>query len=243
MVAVLSLVFGGAGGGLAGWWAASKSATPAVQTPPPSPGQELSKLFTRVSASVVDIETTIRSSNGQVGTAAGSGFVYRADGLVATAAHVVKNAETITVTFADSDSVRGEIVGLSTAEDLALVKVPVTGLTALTLGNSDALKVGDLVIAIGNALALKGSPSLAVGIVSGLNRTISTQEATLTGLIQTSAGISSGDSGGPLLTPNGEVVGINDAAAGGNEETVAQNIGFAIPSNTAQTVFSDMLTG
>jgi hypothetical protein len=95
----------------------------------------------------------------------------------------------------------------------------VGGLTALTMGSSDSLKVGDLVVAIGNALDLQGSPTLAEGIVSRLDRTITTQEATLNGLIQTSAGISSGDSGGPLLTPDGQVVGINDAAAAGNEET------------------------
>lgn len=191
---------------------------------------------------MVDIETTVRSSSGQTGTAAGTGFVYRADGLIATAAHVVKDAETITVTFANSSSVRGAVVGLSSSQDLALVKVPTTGLTALSMGSSDSLKVGDLVVAIGNALGLQGSPTLAVGIVSGLDRTITTQEATLNGLIQTSAGISSGDSGGPLLTPDGQVVGINDAAAAGNEETVAQNIGFAIPSATAAQVFGRMLS-
>lgn len=241
VVLLSSAVFGGAAGVITARVFEPDSTSQTAGAPPP-PREDLATMLTRVSVSVVDIETVTTGTAGRQ-TRAGSGFVIDADGLIATNAHVISDAATITVTFADSISVTGTVVGQSTTDDLAVVQVPLTGLDALPFADSDEVQVGDFVIAIGNALALEGSPTVSVGIVSALDRSITTDEGSLTGLLQTSAGISSGDSGGPLLTPSGAVIGINTVAAKGDTEIVAEDIGFAVTSNVAEDVLTDLAKG
>lgn len=117
----------------------------------------------------------------------------------------------------------------------------VSGLTPATFADSNALVVGQSVIAMGNAVALEGDPSVTAGIVSALDRSIEVSDGSLSGLIQTDAGISSGDSGGPLVDGNGHVVGMNTAGASGDSSTTVENLGFAIPSNHLLDVVEQLL--
>lgn len=246
VVAVLAAaVAGGAAGGVAGSLTARTTATtaaptPAISVPAQTAPEDLPAVIARVSKSVVDIEattTTTEQGEATVEHAAGTGFVYDPVGLIATNAHVVGTARRIAVTLADGSRLQGEVLGRDTTHDLAVVRIDRHHLLALQRGSSAKVRVGDFVVAAGNALALEGSPTITVGIVSALDRTITTSTGTeLSGLIQTDAAISSGDSGGPLLTPSGEVIGIDTAGAASTEGVVVANIGFAIPINQAMPV-------
>jgi S1-C subfamily serine protease len=175
---------------------------------------------------------------------AGSGFVLSSDGVIVTNNHVVDGATTITVTLADGRKLDARVLGRDANTDLAVLKVDATGLPAVKLGRSDALVVGDSVVAIGNALALDGGPTVTQGIVSAVDRTISAGDPggqgteTLRHLLQTDAAINPGNSGGPLLNAAGEVVGINTAVAGD-----AQNIGFALAIDKALPIINTLKTG
>lgn len=177
-----------------------------------------------------------------VGEAAGSGVVLTSDGQVLTNAHVVENASSIKVTLANGRSYSAAVVGRDTSSDLALLQLKgAKGLTPATLGNSSQLQVGDDVVAIGNALALEGGPTVTRGIVSALERSIDEQDgASLSHLIQTDAAISSGNSGGPLVNAQGEVVGLNTAVASSSSQQQASNIGFAISINTIRAKLSSL---
>jgi S1-C subfamily serine protease len=155
------------------------------------------------------------------GGSAGSGFIYdAAEGYILTNAHVVAGADDISVTFFDGSAQGADLVGAYPDEDVALLRVEdVAGLQAATMGSSNALRVGDDVVAIGNALGLGGQPSVTTGIVSALNRNIDQ----FSGLIQTDAAINHGNSGGPLLNSEGQVVGINTAVI-----PDAENLGLAL---------------
>jgi len=176
---------------------------------------------------------------------AGSGFVLSSDGVIVTNNHVVDGASAITVTLADGRKLDGRVLGRDVNADLAVLKVDATGLPAVKIGRSNALVVGDSVVAIGNALALDGGPTVTQGIVSALDRTISAGgqgsaqgSETLRHVLQTDAAINPGNSGGPLLNAAGEVVGINTAVAGD-----AQNIGFALAIDKAIPIINTLKTG
>jgi S1-C subfamily serine protease len=198
---------------------------------------DVAAIVAKVEPAVVSVTAT--GGQGPLGssTAAGSGVIVTADGEVVTNAHVVEGASTITVTLAGGSRARAaELVGLDAAADLALLRITgASGLPTATLASSQ-LRVGDDVVAIGNALALEGGPTVTRGIVSALNRTLRSGSVDMRGLIQTDAAISSGNSGGPLLNAAGEVVGINTAVAVSSESTTAENIGFAIPVSRVQPV-------
>jgi putative serine protease PepD len=195
--------------------------------------------------SVVTISTEVGGPFGQTGAAAGTGIVLTADGQVLTNAHVVEGARTIRVTLAgESQSREATLIGADRSHDLALVQVQgVTDLTPAKLGKSGDMAVGDDVVAIGNALDLSGSPTVTRGIVSALGRTLQTAGGTMTGLIQTDASISSGNSGGPLVNAAGEVIGINTAVATSSMGTSAENIGFAIGIDTALPIIEQLRSG
>jgi putative serine protease PepD len=198
---------------------------------------DVAQVVAAVGPSVVSIRSQI--SNGFVTeSAAGTGVIISADGEVMTNAHVVDGASSVKVTLAgESQSRDATVVGADTANDLALLKISgVSNLPAATLGKSSDVRVGDDVVAIGNALALKGGPTVTRGIVSALDRTLETAEATMTGLIQTDASISSGNSGGPLVDATGKVIGINSAVAASGQGASAENIGFAIAIDNARPV-------
>jgi serine protease Do len=166
-------------------------------------------------------------------TGVGSGIIVTSDGYILTNRHVVANANALTVTLGDGREFDAEVVRIADDNDLALIKIEATGLTAATIGNSDALDVGQTAIAIGSPLGTY-TETVTQGIVSGLDRDITvTDELTgrpteLHDLIQTDAAINPGNSGGPLLNAAGQVVGINTAVA-----TSAEGLGFAIPIGAA----------
>jgi S1-C subfamily serine protease len=177
--------------------------------------------------------------DGPSGGGAGSGFVISADGEIATNAHVVADMTDIEVAFADGTTTAATVLGVDRTDDLAVIKVDRSGLQALVLGDSAALRMGEPVVAIGNALDLTGGPTATEGIVSAVDRTIDTQDGEhLTHMIQTDAAINPGNSGGPLLTLDGKVVGINSA---GSRD--AQNIGFSIAVDTAKPIIEQLQAG
>jgi serine protease Do len=153
--------------------------------------------------------------------------------------HVVAGAQTIEVVFADDRKMPARVLGRDPTTDLAVLKVDASDLPVATLGDSGALKVGDDVIAIGNALALEGGPTVTRGIVSAEDRTITAENGIrLEHVIQTDTAINPGNSGGPLVNSAGEVVGINTAVAGD-----AQNIGFSIAVNAAKPIIEELRQG
>jgi S1-C subfamily serine protease len=176
----------------------------------------------------------------------GTGMVLTADGDVLTNAHVVEDATTIKVKLGTSDrTYDAVVVGSDRTNDIALLRIQgASNLATVTLGRSSELQVGDQVVAIGHALALPGGPTVTTGIVSALDRTIGGGGRSLEHLIQTDAAINPGNSGGPLVNANGEVVGMNTAviqSAGMGEE--AQNIGFAIASDTIRPIVEELRAG
>ncbi len=188
----------------------------------------IAQVATRLANSVVTITSTISDETGG-GRGVGTGVVLTSDGEILTNAHVVEDASEVVVRFAGETEPRvAKILASDLGNDLALLKIDATGLTAATFAKPGSARIGDTVIAIGYALALDGGPTVTSGIISALKRTIETESGALNSLIQTDAAISSGNSGGPLVNLKGEVVGINTAVARGDFESAANNIGFSI---------------
>jgi S1-C subfamily serine protease len=167
---------------------------------------------------------------------AGTGIVVRPDGYIVTNFHVVQDASRIRVALPDGKSYDAQVVGLDIVTDLAILKIDAQNLPTATFGDSDALKVGDWVLALGNALALKGGPTVTLGIVSARGRTVNTERGQLYDMIQTDAPINDGNSGGPLVNLNGEVIGISTAIL-----RDAQGIGFAVSSKTARPIIDALI--
>jgi serine protease Do len=166
---------------------------------------------------------------------AGTGMVVTADGYILTNNHVIADATTVKVTFSDRKVRNAVVVGTDPTNDIALVKVDAKDLPTVKLGSSKALQVGDQVVAIGNALALPGGPTVTTGIVSALNRTLEGDGETLEGLVQTDAAINPGNSGGPLVNSAGEVVGMNTAIIRNTA-----NIGFSIASDRISPILDKL---
>ncbi len=194
---------------------------------------------------MVSVESAIEERWGpyvQSGTGAGTGVVLD-DGYIVTNAHVVEGATDITITpAAGADSRQATLVGSDPSADIAVLHVDDTsGLTPATLADASSVGVGDDVVAIGNALALEGGLTVTRGIVSATGRSLETEQGELTGLIQTDAAISSGNSGGPLVNTNGEVIGINTAVAQSSATVSASNIGFAISADSARSTIERLI--
>ena len=211
------------------------SANPAVTNE-----DTLTTLYETASPAVVQIQVTEQGTgiNGR-GTqqGQGSGFLIDSAGYILTNNHVVDGATSLQVVLKDGTSVSATVVGTDSTDDLALVKVDasaVKGVTVLVLGDSSAVKPGQLAVALGSPYGL--NDSITVGVISGTNRSLS--GSGLTGLLQTDASINPGNSGGPLLNSSGQVIGINTAV-----ESVASGIGFAVPSNTASRALPDLKAG
>ncbi len=169
----------------------------------------------------------------------GTGFVIDAEGLIITNNHVVAGAQQIVVTTDTGELFEASVVGRDPQTDLAVLRVDADGLRPLSLGSSGGLRIGEWVVAIGHALDLPGGPTVTVGVVSALDRTITNvgpQRLTLSDLIQTDASINPGNSGGPLLNLRGEVIGVNSAGAGS-----ANGIGFAIAIDGARPVVAELI--
>jgi len=165
----------------------------------------------------------------------GTGFVIDPQGLVLTNQHVVEGASEITITFSGNKKYSGKVIGQDKELDLALIKIDAAEqFTALTLGNSDKIRVGEWVIAIGNPYGL--DHTVTAGVISAKGRPMKIENRSYRNLIQTDAAINPGNSGGPLLNTRGEVIGINTAV-----NVSAQGIGFAISINTARDVLEELI--
>jgi serine protease Do len=167
----------------------------------------------------------------------GSGTIIDINGLILTNNHVVGGAEKINVTLWNNQVLEGTIEGSCAIHDIAVVKIKGKNLQASELGDSDKLRVGQRVFAIGNPFGLAGGPSVTSGVISAINRTIESERGLIENLVQTDASINPGNSGGPLVDMTGKVVAINAAII-----PYAQGIGFAIPINSAKSCTNDILT-
>ena len=195
-----------------------------------------------VSPSVVAI-TTEQMSGSQtwfggyyVQSGAGSGVIISQDGYILTCAHVVSGATSIKVQLSTGDSYDATVVGSDSTSDVAVIKIDATGLTPAVIGNSDALAVGETVVAVGNPLGTL-SNSVTDGIISALNREVTVEDNDMT-LLQTDASISPGNSGGGLFNANGELIGVVNAKSSYSE---AEGIGFAIPINSAMDIANQLI--
>ncbi len=203
-----------------------------------------SQVYTMNVNSVVAISNQATTNiYGQVTETAssGSGFIISEDGYIVSNYHVVEGANTLTVITYDGTEYPAELVGFEQSNDVALLKVDATGLDAVDIGSSDALIVGDQVVAIGNPLGELTS-TLTVGYISAKDRTINTDGTFDINMMQTDAAINSGNSGGPLFNSNGEVVGITTAKYSGSSNSGAtiEGIGFAIPIDDVLDIVSDL---
>jgi S1-C subfamily serine protease len=171
----------------------------------------------------------------------GSGFVIDKAGYIVTNYHVVGDARSVQVSFSNNDSMKAEVIGKDPATDVALLKVQASSraLKPLALGDSDGVHVGDQVAAIGNPLGL--DRSITLGIVSALHRSLTSPEGTpIDRVIQTDAALNHGNSGGPLLNAQGQVVGVSSAVSTENAAEGNTGIGFAIPINTVRDVVAEL---
>lgn len=239
IAAVVSLILGGTAGAVVAKLTSKTTAAPTttfarnnsvIATP-----TDIQGILSKVEPAVVDIQTQgITNQGGFFGgsstfQAAGTGMIITSNGEVLTNNHVIANATSIKVQlFNQTTLYNATVVGADPTHDVAVIKIQgVSNLPTVTFGKSSALQVGDSVVAVGNALALQGLPTVTQGIVSGLHRSISTGTTTLTDLIQTDAPINPGNSGGPLVNSSGQVIGMNTAIISGTGNEPAQNIGFA----------------
>ena len=246
-------------GGLAGHYASTSNSGPggvtidAVTNKPGAGylpgGMSIPKLINKALPSIVSIDVKGQGQEDQ-----GTGMVITKNGLVITNNHVIAaavNGGTITVTRTGSTkALPATLVGTNPIDDVALIRINnIAGLTPVTFGDSNGLVVGDAVVAIGNALGLAaGTPTVTSGIVSALDRTVTAgsgnSSETLNNMIQTDAAINPGNSGGPLLDSSGDVIGMNTAVAGTLPDgTSAQNIGFAIPDATIESLLKQLKAG
>jgi S1-C subfamily serine protease len=198
-------------------------------------------IYQQVSPGVVTITATVSSGPRGSGQAVGSGIVLDTNGNILTNAHVIAGARQIQVTFSNGQTANATLVGSNTSADLAVIRVSVaaSSLQPVTLGNSDSVRVGDAVYAIGSPFGLSGS--LSQGIVSNLKQSGATSVGNLSGLIQTDAAINPGNSGGPLVNAQGEVIGINTSIESPVDGNVG--VGFAIPMNQVKQLLSALEGG
>ncbi len=168
---------------------------------------------------------------------AGTGIIVDGRGYLVTNDHVVRGARELRVVLDDGREHPGSVVGEDPATDLAVVRIDERDLPAAPLADSERLRVGQLALAIGNALGLPGGPTVSLGVISALGRPLPGADHVLEGLIQTDAAINPGNSGGPLANLEGGVVGVNSAVI-----PYAQGVGFAIPANTVRNVLDQIRT-
>lgn len=254
VAALVGAVVGAAvSGGIVASTQRDQRPTPATASAPPiapavrvTEAGSIAAILERVEPAVVSISTQGFApddvTNVQPRQGAGTGVVLTPDGDVLTNAHVIADAAAIKVKLATGDrTYEATLLGSDPAADIALIRLQgVSNLTVARLGRSADVRVGDQVIAIGNALALPGGPTVTSGIVSALDRTIGTGARRLEHLVQTDAAINPGNSGGPLVNSAAEVVGINTAVIQNTGQSEAQNIGFAIASDTIRPMVDDL---
>jgi serine protease Do len=227
--------------------AAAVLALPSPSATYDATGDPIVRVVEAVTPAVVTVRSRTRSANPffgppTEGEAVGTGFVVRSDGYILTNEHVVADATDITVVLSDGRSLAARVVATDPDRDLAVLKVVAGDLPVIALGDSSTVAAGQPVVAIGYALNLSGGPTVTSGIVSSVQRTIDVQDSnggpgstvrTYRDVIQTDAAVNPGNSGGPLLTLDGTVVGVVSAGGGS-----AENIGFAIAINAAKPLIA-----
>ena len=192
------------------------------------PRLDVEAIANDLAPSVVAVQSSL-VVNGQGGESIGTGLIVTADGEIVTNAHVVGDARTVHVRLnGESEPRDAAVVAADPARDLALLRVDVTGLSPATFAAPGDIRLGDEVLSIGYALDLDGDPTVTLGIVSALGRTLGTESGALKGLIQTDAAVSSGNSGGPLVNALGQVVGITTLVSSTAFGSTANGLGFAI---------------
>jgi len=224
----------------------SSPATEASQSEPVSDAGDglVGRIYQDAAPGVVQVTSRVQTTDPffgtQQGEALGSGFVLDKDGHIVTNYHVVEGANQVFVNFSGNDRLRAEVVGTDPSTDLAVLKIDANSraLTPLPLGDSDAVHVGDIAVAIGNPFGL--DRTVTSGIVSALQREIQSPNGfPIDKVIQTDAAINKGNSGGPLIDADGRVIGVNsqiESESGGNV-----GIGFAIPINTVKEVAAELI--
>ena len=203
--------------------------------------QNMVDIAEKASRAVVSINSTLKMHSYGYGIApvkgSGSGFIITPDGYVLTNNHVVEGSEEVEVILSDGSRYTGTVAGRDPQTDVAIVKIQGSGFPVLELGDSEAIKTGSLVLAIGNALGLPGGHTVSMGVISAKNRPMPWADFIFEGLLQTDAAINPGNSGGPLVDMSGRAVGINTAII-----AQANGIGFSIPVNTVKKELHDMIS-
>ncbi len=259
-VVVVTAIVAGSLGGLLGAIVGANTQQTIVQKYFPNKSvlvkpQDIQEALAKVEPAVVSIDSQSQQGSNSVGgdfaESAGSGMILTPGGEILTNNHVIAGSDLLTVTLFDQTAaLPAHVVGTDPGDDLALIQIDhAANLPTVTFGDSSRIEVGDSVLAIGNALALAGGPSVTEGIVSAEHRAMTAQNdagqtENLTGLIQTDAAINPGNSGGPLVNSEGEVIGMNTAVAAdstGNAPT--QNIGFAIAVDSVKPLLAGLRSG
>ena len=261
--AIVAAVILASGGGIGAGWAmarfiSSHNTTQAhVQTVQPikqstssgSTNLDINAITRKVSPAVVDINTVIQTASGSA-AAAGTGLIITSSGDVLTNNHVVEGSVSIKVSIqGKSGTYAATVIGVDPADDVAVIHVNgVSGLPTVTIADSSTVTIGDTVYALGNALGLGGSPRVTKGIVTALDQTITAsdngaQAEQLTGMIQSDAEISPGDSGGALVNSAGQVIGVITAGQAQGFRSNSTTIAFAIPSSKAVDIANRILAG
>ncbi|MCI7726873.1 MAG: trypsin-like peptidase domain-containing protein [Clostridiales bacterium] len=213
-----------------------QAAPKGIDNIPEGGGMALQDIYTLNIPSVVSI--TCQSSRG---SSSGTGVVLTADGYIVTNAHVVENAQIISVQLTDDRSFAARLVGCDTVSDLAVLRIDCNDLTPAQFGDSSTLRVGDTVVAIGDPLGAAFRGTYTNGIVSAINRDVDMNGRTMT-LIQTNAALNSGNSGGPLINCYGQVIGINTMKIGTfTDDAGVEGLGFAIPSTQVKEIVDQIV--
>ena len=197
----------------------------------------LQDIYVKCIPSVVSITTQSRG-----GSATGTGVIASQDGYIVTNYHVIEGGESYTVQLTDDRVLSAGLVGSDPTSDLAVLHIDADGLTSAEFGDSDVLRVGDSVVAIGDPLGVEYRGTMTNGIVSAINRNVNVNGRPMN-LIQTNAALNSGNSGGPLINSMGQVIGINTMKIGAfADSSGVEGLGFAIPSATVQEIVNQLLT-
>lgn len=212
--------------------AAEKDFPTLEQLATPKDAMALPDIYDKVSPSVVGVSCT-RST----GTSTGTGIIISEDGYIITNAHVLKNFVEITIVDNSLNEYTAELIGSDDQTDIAVLKINGKGLTACEFGKSGELRIGELSIVIGNPLGFDLYGTMTTGIISGLNRTVTIGDNTMT-LIQTQASVNKGNSGGPLINCYGQVIGITSAKV---DSAYGEGLGFAIPIDEALPIVEDLM--
>ena len=197
----------------------------------------LQRIYEKMSPSVVSIIATLKN-----GTATGTGIIMSESGYIITNHHVIEGAGQLSVLTHDDQQYPAELIGSDTISDLAVLRIEADGLTAAEFGDSDSLRVGDSVVAIGDPLGIQLRGTMTSGIISAINRDLTVEDRKMT-LIQTDAALNSGNSGGPLINCYGQVIGINTMKMSNfySSSTTVEGIGFAIPIDTAKPIIDELI--